>query len=188
MITILDGLEECRAHAILFHAMLRQRARVFGPGGLGWDVRIVWGKERDELDVVPPIYVVAHDDIIRGSLRLLPTTGPTLLEKVFPESAPARISSPEIWEMSRLCTESGSLQGRSSTMLELFDAVGELARRSGISSIIGNVSRSQFILYRNLRLPMEVLGTQGGTVLISMPVDRTHAVVIERIRRDSTNE
>jgi acyl homoserine lactone synthase len=67
-------------------AMFRDRARTF-PGRLGWEVTVKDGYERDTFDEANPLYLVSVDsdaEQYRGSLRLLPTTGPNMLRDVFP--------------------------------------------------------------------------------------------------------
>jgi acyl homoserine lactone synthase len=161
MITIIEDNNR-EEHRYLLDAMFKQRARVFG--ALGWDVKIDnWGWETDDLDDEHPVYVVAHLGApgriidIRGSLRLLPTTGPTLLERAFPHSSPARISAPDIWEMTRLCIE-GKPRERRITLLQLFAAVGQIAQRAAINSIIGNVTMAHFEMYERLGIPIELIG------------------------------
>jgi acyl homoserine lactone synthase len=70
-----------REHADLIDQMFRLRARVFAER-LKWDVTVIDGKERDRFDDLGPVYLIHTDEegrTVRGSLRLLPTTGPTLL-------------------------------------------------------------------------------------------------------------
>lgn len=72
---------------------------------LGWDLAVAPHMEKDQFDHEDTLYVVAKEDKgeIAGCARLLPTTAPYLLEKVFPEllnGMPAP-SSPDIWEISR---------------------------------------------------------------------------------------
>ncbi len=60
----------------------------------------------DYFDSLDPLYVLALDDAERvvGALRLLPTTGVTMLNDAFVAASPQRprIESPLIWEASRL--------------------------------------------------------------------------------------
>jgi N-acyl-L-homoserine lactone synthetase len=189
MITIIEDHNR-EEHRYLLDAMFKQRARVFGPEGLHWDVQIDnWGWETDDLDDEHPVYVIAHryidlDDhtspppTVMGSLRLLPTTGPTLLERVFPHSSPVRISAPDIWEMTRLCIE-GKPRERRRTLLELFAAVGRIAQRSAINTIIGNVTVAHFVMYERIGIPIELIGGHKGVeigmdeavVLVSIPIN-----------------
>ena len=48
---------------------------------------------------------------VKGSLRLLPTTGPTVLADVFSDTLPDAVtfSAPTIWECTRFCLEDGIL-------------------------------------------------------------------------------
>jgi acyl homoserine lactone synthase len=86
--------------------MFRLRARVFRDR-LGWDVPVVDGKERDKFDDEGPVYLIYADDEareVKGCLRLLPTTGPTVLTEFFADTLPeaAEFSAPTIWECTRL--------------------------------------------------------------------------------------
>ena len=72
---------------------------------LGWDVEVSGDMEIDEFDACRPAYLLQTDDEdrIQGCVRLLPTTGPTMLRDTFPllldgQLAPA---SDTIWESSR---------------------------------------------------------------------------------------
>ena len=186
MITIIED-HNSKEHRYLLAAMFRQRARVFG--SLGWDVHIdAWGRETDDLDDQHPVYVVAHekpaDRVLRiaGSLRLLPTTGPTLLERAFPDTAPARISSPSIWEMTRLAVE-GKPRERRRTLLQLFNAVGEIASRSGVESIIGNVTPAHYAMYQHIGIPIELVGSDDGVVLVSIPMASAIPAVMSQLER-----
>lgn len=93
-------------------AMYRLRFRIFKER-LGWDVQVSADMEVDELDACHPVYLLERGDDgrIQGCVRLLPTTGPTMLRDTFPalldgEAAP---KSDTIWESSRfgldLCTD-----------------------------------------------------------------------------------
>jgi N-acyl-L-homoserine lactone synthetase len=178
MITIIED-HNAEDHRYLLAAMFKQRARVLGPLGLGWAVRIDnWGWETDDLDDQHPVYVIVHGPSlgVLGSLRLLPTTGPTLLERIFPHTAPTHISAPDIWEMTRLCVE-GNLKIR--TLLELFRAVGEVATRSGVNSVIGNVTPSHYAMYARIGIPIEKLGGDDNVLLVSIPMDTAIPAVAE---------
>ena len=80
-------IEASNAHnyASLLDAMFRLRARVFRDR-LRWDVEVRDGRERDRYDDKGPVYIIYTDDEareVKGCLRLLPTTGPTLLKEFF---------------------------------------------------------------------------------------------------------
>ncbi len=76
--------------------MHRLRYRIFKER-LGWDVQVSGDMEVDEFDACRPVYLLQKDDDnrIQGCVRLLPTTGPTMLRDTFPalldgQAAPAR--------------------------------------------------------------------------------------------------
>ncbi len=91
--------------------MHRLRYRIFKER-LGWDVEVSGEMEIDEFDACRPAYLLQKDDDgrIQGCVRLLPTTGPTMLQETFPvlldgEPAPA---CRWVWESSRFGVDLGS--------------------------------------------------------------------------------
>ncbi len=62
--------------------MHRLRYRIFKER-LGWDVEVSGDMEIDEFDACRPAYLLQRDDDgrIQGCVRLLPTTGPTMLRR-----------------------------------------------------------------------------------------------------------
>ena len=88
--------------------MHRLRHRVFKLR-MAWDVQTSGDMEIDDFDALHPIYLtqVSGNGQVQGSVRLLPTLGPTMLRDTFPvlldgERAP---SSPLIWESSRFAID-----------------------------------------------------------------------------------
>lgn len=88
--------------------MHRLRNRVFKLR-LAWDVQTSGDLEVDDYDALSPIYLVqiSHSGQVEGSVRLLPTLGPTMLRDTFPallegQSAP---SDHQIWESSRFAID-----------------------------------------------------------------------------------
>ena len=136
-------LEQHNAHKYpyLIDEMFRLRARIFRDR-LNWDVQVTDGHERDKYDDEQPVYIIYSDDEAReviGSLRLLPTTGPTLLADVFSDTLPdaVHLSAPTIWECTRFCLDDKLLdRGQQHEILfasaVLLEAVGEVALRAGI--------------------------------------------------------
>jgi N-acyl-L-homoserine lactone synthetase len=163
-------LEQHNAHVFrhLIDEMFRLRARVFRDR-LNWDVEVRDGKERDRYDDERPVYIILSDDVpraVKGSLRLLPTTGPTLSADFFSDTRPdaAKLSAPAIWECTRFCLDDNLLNnGRDDEMLfasaALLEAVGDVALRAGIEAIIGNFDESMLRLYRRIGCEVEVLGS-----------------------------
>jgi N-acyl-L-homoserine lactone synthetase len=69
----------------LLHDMFVARKEVFCDR-LGWNVTLRGGEERDRYDDMDSLYILAVDaqrKAALGSLRLLPTTGPTMLKDIF---------------------------------------------------------------------------------------------------------
>ena len=163
-------LERHNAHQYrhLIDEMFRLRARVFRDR-LNWDVEVTDGKERDRYDDEQPVYIIHSDNggrEVKGSLRLLPTTGPTLLADIFSDTLPdaVNLSAPSIWECTRFCLDDNLLElGREDEMLfasaALLEAVGDVALRAGIEAIIGNFDEPMLRLYRRIGCEVEVLGS-----------------------------
>jgi N-acyl-L-homoserine lactone synthetase len=88
--------------------MHRLRYRVFRER-LDWEVQVSGDMEIDEFDAFQPYYLLqrAGDGCIQGCVRLLPSTGPTMLRDTFPillDGAPSP-TSPTIWESSRFALD-----------------------------------------------------------------------------------
>jgi acyl homoserine lactone synthase len=156
-----------RVHSDLLDQMFRLRARIFHDQ-LQWDVRVTNGRERDRYDDEGPVYIIYTDDKLRrvkGSLRLLPTTGPTLLADFFSDTLPdaVELSAPTIWECTRFCLDDEALENDHEGLLfastVLLIALGDLAIRTGIESILGNFDTAMLRLYRRIGCEVEVLGS-----------------------------
>ena len=95
--------------------MFRLRARVFRDR-MGWDVVVKDGWEIDAFDDLDPLYLLSLDDreVVRGCARLLPTTGPNMLNDVFSALLPGGnpIRSALMWESSRFSVDHASLTER----------------------------------------------------------------------------
>ena len=133
-------VQEHNAHqnAHLLDQMFRLRARVFAER-LKWDVSVVDGKERDRFDDLAPVYLIYTDEEgleVRGSLRLLPTTGPTVLADFFTDTMPdaALLSAPTIWECTRFCVDEDRLRHREQIVASraLISGLGSVALAAGI--------------------------------------------------------
>jgi acyl homoserine lactone synthase len=156
-----------KRYSHLLEEMFRLRARVFRDR-LKWDVKVTDGMERDGYDEEDPAYLIYADaalEHVLGSLRLLPTTGPTLVGDVFADTLPdlARLTSPHIWECTRLCFDEARVgEKREGLMLAsatLIAALGDVALAAGIQSILGNFDAKMLRLYRRIGCEVEVLGS-----------------------------
>jgi len=110
-----------RAHELptpLYQSLAEYRYEVFVQR-LGWELPGEPGCEQDEFDQPDTVHLVARDDDERivGCGRLLPTTGPYLLESVFPQllnGLPVP-RNPQVWELSRFAampTQPGATASR----------------------------------------------------------------------------
>jgi len=185
-------IEQYNAHKYshLIDEMFRLRARIFRDR-LRWDVQVADGKERDKYDNEGPVYIIYTDSEareVKGSLRLLPTTGPTLLADVFADTLPdaAHLSAPTIWECTRFCLDDkiSDKQQRLFASAVLIAALGDVAIRAGIESIIGNFDATMLRLYRRIGCEVEILGSTsryGRSVYLGLfPVSEP---ILQRIRR-----
>ena len=94
MVVVIEGYN-AHKYPDLIEDMFRLRARIFHDR-LKWDVQVIDGKERDKFDDEAPVYLIHTDDQtrkVKGSLRLLPTTGPTLLSDFFSDTCPDAVHS-----------------------------------------------------------------------------------------------
>jgi acyl homoserine lactone synthase len=158
--------------------MHRLRYRVFKER-LGWDVEVSGDMEIDEFDACRPAYLLQTDDEdrIQGCVRLLPTTGPTMLRDTFPllldgQRAPA---SDTIWESSRFGVDLRSRDektGRSiaKATYELFAGMIEFGLMRQLTDIVTVTdARMERILCR-ARWPLRRLGSPraiGKTLAIA---------------------
>jgi acyl homoserine lactone synthase len=188
---VIVTIESRNAHKYpeLMDEMFRLRARIFRDR-LGWDVQVVNGRERDRYDDAGPVYIIYCDEEgreVKGCLRLLPTTGPTLLADIFSDTIPdaAYLSAPTIWECTRFCINDKFIEGRPSegllfASMVMIEALGSLAVSAGIESIIGNIDTGMLRLYRRIGCEVEIL---GSTLRYGRPVYLGLSPVSERLLR-----
>ena len=132
---------------------------------LGWDVRVDdSGFEKDEYDEINPLYVIFElpDGSHGGSMRILPTTGQTMINDHFLDlTNGVEIASPLIWECTRFCLSpnAGKLAGKAASALML--AGCELGVRFGLESSVGVFDARMVHIYRRIGWAPEILGTAG---------------------------
>ena len=145
----------------LAETMFKDRAEQFHDR-LGWEVSVDEnGFERDSYDDLNPMYIVweRSDGTHGGSLRLLPTTGDTMLADHFPHLTDGvRITSPEIWECTRFCLAPGADATVSSALML---GVLEVGLFSGLSHIAGVFDARMIRVYRRVGWGPTVLGSDG---------------------------
>ncbi|QTG17262.1 autoinducer synthesis protein (plasmid) [Agrobacterium tumefaciens] len=165
--------------------MHRLRAMVFG-ARLEWDVSITAGEERDQYDNFKPTYLLAITDsgLIAGSLRLLPASGPTMLEQTFPQllETGSLAAHPGMVESSRFCVDTALVSRRDASQLHvatltLFAGIIELSMASGYNEIVTATDLRFERILKRAGWPMRRLGEPtaiGNTIAIagSLPADR----------------
>ncbi|MEY9148729.1 acyl-homoserine-lactone synthase [Bradyrhizobium elkanii] len=131
-------------HLDLLAAMYRLRRRVFKER-LDWSVSVSGEFELDVYDALGPTYLILLSDVGEpvGSVRLLPTTGPTMLADTFPVllGGTAAPRDERILESSRFCidTKLAAEQGGSGlnrATFILFAAMIEAARGVCVDSVV----------------------------------------------------
>lgn len=166
MIVIVENYN-AQKYSHLLAELFRLRARVF-VNRLHWDVTTSDGMERDRYDDQSPVYLIfAHETMrtVIGGLRLLPTTGPTLVGDVFADTLPdvAGLMSPTIWECTGFCVDEALVAKRREGLVlasaTLITALGEVALNAGIETILGNFDVKMLRLYRRIGCEVEILGS-----------------------------
>lgn len=142
MIQILS-LAQRGVQAHVFDSMFEDRKRLF-VDLLGWNVPVVDDRfEIDRFDTEHAVYLVAADEdgSHLGSLRLLPTTKPHILDSLFADLCPQGAPTGEhIFEITRLCLPArlGSAQ-RLEIRKQLISAMADFALANGITRLTGVV-------------------------------------------------
>lgn len=161
MIRYLYGSELDR-HPRLRDGMFRDRADQFVTR-LGWDLPLrPDGAERDGYDALDPLYVIWEraDGSHGGSMRLLPTTGRTMVNEHFADLlGGGAIVSPLIWECTRFCLARDTDPGAAAALML---AGGEIMRGFGVEHFVAVFDARMVRIYRRLGASPEVLGQTGS--------------------------
>lgn len=157
--------------------MYKLRGEVFKER-LNWDVKTINGREIDDFDNLNPIYLLSRNNYrhIEGCLRLLPTTNPYMLEKVFPELLRGETipKDENIWEWSRFAVlpidEHDVAQGNlNEVTVGIFRSAYEFAIQHDIQKYVAVTSVAAERLLKQLKLPIQRFGdgkaTRVGKVL-----------------------
>ncbi len=162
--------------------MFRLRYRVFKER-LGWDVEVSGGMEIDEFDALHPSYLLQRsaEGRIQGCVRLLPSTGPTMLRDTFPvllagHPAPA---SPDVWESSRFALDLGrdvakAAGGIARATYELFAGMVEFGLSRRLSAIVTVTDARMERILRRAGWPLSRLGEPrrlGSTLAVAGYLD-----------------
>lgn len=169
---LLVQAHEYHKYAALLDQSFRLRKKVFADR-LGWQVPVTGSHERDRYDDLHPAYLLWCDDDrkqLYGSVRLMPTTGPTLLYDVFRSTFPdaCDLVAPGIWEGTRMCVDEDVIAhdfpdmrpDRAFCLLLL--ALCEIALDHGIHTMISNYEPHMKRVYQRAGAELEELGRSDG--------------------------
>ncbi len=148
------------------------RKRVFADR-LGWKVAVSGEMEKDLYDTLNPAYLFWCDNEgkrLYGTVRLLPTTGPTLLYDVFRTTFPnsCDLAAPTIWEGTRMCIDEDAVSRDmpglrpDRAFCQLLLALCEVALDHGIESLVSNYEPHVKRLYERAGAELEELGRATG--------------------------
>ena len=157
------------AYRELLQDYFRLRKRVFCDQ-LGWVPACPGGIETDEFDDGYNVIILNVDEAtkrVSGGVRLMPTMGPTLLEKVWRDMLPdpAAFRSPRIWEATRFCVDDTSNTSRKRSFvnratLALSLAVLEFCDANSVDQVIGVCERKIFEMQRVYGTEAELISTK----------------------------
>jgi len=129
---------------------------------LGWDVTLEDnGYERDEYDSHNSLYVIYQkaDGTHGGLMRLLPSTGRTMVNEHFSEIlGSGDVRSPFIWEFTRFCLARNT-EPRTAAALML--AGGAVMENFGVKHFVGMFDVRMVRIYGMIGASPEVLGSTG---------------------------
>ncbi|MDH5445018.1 MAG: GNAT family N-acetyltransferase [Gammaproteobacteria bacterium] len=152
-------------HHTLYN-MFRFRHHIFHDR-LKWDVNSIGGMEYDEFDTLNPYHMIAvnHDQQVEACWRLLPTTGPYMLQKTFSqllkgENAP---SQNDVWELSRFAVISSNQKKSTQAVMselsfQMFQQTYEFAIQNNIKSYVTVVSAAVERMFMRAGFPMRRFG------------------------------
>lgn len=153
-------------HVGLLADMYRLRRQVF-KDRLDWSVAVSGDMEVDLFDALNPTYlmVLSEDSVVVGSVRLLPTVGPTMLADAFSlllGDCPVPRSE-KILESSRFCVDTKRASelagnGINRATLVLFAAMIECLRAKNADSIVTVTDVRMERILRRADWPLERLG------------------------------
>jgi N-acyl-L-homoserine lactone synthetase len=158
--------------------MHRLRYRVFKER-LDWDVQFSGDMEIDEFDALQPAYLIqrASNNRVQGCVRLLPSTGPTMLRDTFPvllDGAPAP-NSPAIWESSRFALDLSpdtpkATHGLATATYELFAGMIEFGLSRQLTEIVTVTDARMERILRRAGWPLRRIGKPralGSTLAVA---------------------
>jgi len=154
--------DQLNAFPALRDTMFRDRAQQFKER-LKWEVSVdSTGYEIDQYDTENPMYVIweMEDGTHGGSMRLLPTTGDTMVNDHFLHLTDGvRIESPLIWECTRFCLSPRHTEHAARVAGALLAAGCEIGLQFGLTDSVGVFDARMVRIYRRIGWEPTVLGT-----------------------------
>ncbi len=147
----------------LKHTMFRDRTTQFSER-LKWEVKIDEnGYEKDEYDAQGPMYAIwsRSDGTHGGSMRMMPTTAPCMMNDHFSHITGGAITSPLIWECTRFCLSPDIADESARVSAAMMLAVCELGLKFQLLHAIGVFDPRVSRIYRTLGWCPEVIGSSG---------------------------
>ena len=153
---------QLQTETLLQQTMFRDRARQFRDR-LGWEVSVdANGWERDTYDAADPLYVIWQmpDGTHGGSMRFLPTMGPTMFDDHFRHlNDGLRVSAPGIWECTRFCL---APDAPTNVAAALMLGGSEVGRNFSLTHALGVFDQHMIRVYRRLGWGPTILGSRDG--------------------------
>jgi N-acyl-L-homoserine lactone synthetase len=158
--------------------MHRLRYRVF-KDRLDWDVEVSGELEIDRFDALHPVYLIqrASDGRVQGCVRLLPSTGPTMLHDTFPVllDGAAAPTSAAIWESSRFALDlppdtPKASHGLATATYELFAGMIEFGLSRQLTEIVTVTDARMERILRRAGWPLRRIGKPralGSTLAVA---------------------
>jgi acyl homoserine lactone synthase len=158
--------------------MHRLRYRVFRER-LDWDVQVSGDMEIDAFDALQPCYLLqrAADGRIQGCVRLLPSTGPTMLRDTFPVLLDGALppASPAVWESSRFALDVAAdapkgAHGLATATYELFAGMIEFGLSRRLTDIVTVTDARMERILRRAGWPLRPIGKPhplGSTLAVA---------------------
>lgn len=159
--------------------MHRLRHRVFKER-LAWNVTTQDDQEIDDFDASSPVYLLyrrGDEAPIEGCVRLLPSTGPTMLRDVFAglTDGNAIATTPAIWESSRFAVQTpgtvhSATHGLARPTYELFAAMIEFGLYRKLIAIMTVTDVRMERILRRVNWPLRRIGqprTIGDTLALA---------------------
>jgi acyl homoserine lactone synthase len=150
------------AYPALARSMFCDRADQFARR-LKWEVTVdAQGEEHDQYDALNPLYVIWQraDGLHGGSMRLLPTTGRTMLADHFghlcPDGPP---NDPNIWECTRFCLAPGASPHVAAALML---GGGEVLRGLDLRHYVGVFDARMTRIYKFIGSSPSVIGASGA--------------------------